>query len=54
VIFAVTTLILSVLSTGGKPPKIKPQPRASSKLDSTRKALVLVRFIHVSRDLNSS
>jgi preprotein translocase subunit SecG len=49
VIFAVTTLILSALATGGKPPKIKPQPEASSKLDSTKKVFVLRRFIRVSR-----
>ncbi len=46
--FAVTTIILSVLATGGKPPKIKPQPEASSRLDSPRK--VCRRFIRVSRD----
>jgi len=48
VTFAVTTLILSVLATGGKPPKIKPQPEASSRLDSPGK--VCRRFIRVSRD----
>jgi len=48
VTFAVTTLILSVLATGGKPPKIKPQPGASSRLDSPRK--VCRRYIRVSWD----
>ncbi|MFQ6065908.1 MAG: preprotein translocase subunit SecG [bacterium] len=31
VIFVVTTLILSILATGGKPPKIKSRPRESSR-----------------------
>jgi preprotein translocase subunit SecG len=33
VIFIVTTLVLSVLATGGKPPKIKSKPQTSSKLE---------------------
>jgi preprotein translocase subunit SecG len=37
VIFAVTTLILSILATGGKPPKIEPKSQTSSKLDSSGK-----------------
>ena len=41
VIFAVTTLILSILATGGKPPKIEPQPRASSKLEVVQKKFSL-------------
>ncbi|MFQ5835374.1 MAG: preprotein translocase subunit SecG [bacterium] len=49
VIFIVTTVILSVLATGGKPPKIETQPQESSKLDSTKKILVFRRFIRVSR-----
>ncbi len=50
VIFAVTTLILSILATGGKPPKIKPKPQTSSRLDSPRSVFVLGRFIHLSRE----
>jgi preprotein translocase subunit SecG len=52
VIFIVTTLVLSVLATGGKPPKIEPEPRASSRLDSTRKALVFRRFVRLPKDIH--